>query len=286
MSARGRTAGPPGRTGPGPAARRSRRAAGFTLLELMAASTLLALFFVFVFGIVWGTIRTRDSMEQQALPFSTGPVVLQRVVDDLQLADVADVKDNDGFSASSESVAGEDVTRIDFVAAVPSRDRVKIGDEWVRAGVNEVGYRLRRSESADGLLSLYRREDYGVDGDPKEGGKYYKLADRVRRFTIDFFDEDPGTPDGDGSQGETDWDAKQEKRLPWGCRVTLVLVGPASADGDADEDEAEKDYVFQAYVPFRSRFDKAEGKAGGGANPPGGNPPGGNPPGGNPPSGE
>lgn len=254
----------------------------------MAATALLAIFMVSVFAIVWSTINTRDAIEQAALPFSTGPVVMQRIVDDLQCADLADVKDADGFEATADSLGGEDVTQIDFVAAVPSRDRVKVGDEWVRAAVNEVGYRLRRSEVADGLLALYRREDYGVDSDPKEGGKYYKLADRVKRFAIDFYDEDPGEPTGDGAEGETDWDAKEERKLPWGCRVTLVLVGEGSVDDRGEEVQSRKDYVFQTFVPFRTRFDKPEGAAKpGGTNPgaPGGTNPGGTNPGGTNPGG-
>ena len=285
-----------------------RRQSGLTLLELMAASALLAIFFVSIFATVWGTINTRDKIEQKALPFSTGPVVMQRIVDDLLCADISDLKDMDGFEAKGDTVSGGDVTKIDFVAAVPSRDRVKIGDEWVRAAVNEIGYAVRRSElpdapstsftrttvsgggaavvrhssrrSSSDLLALYRREDFGVDADPKEGGKYYKLCDRVKRFAIDFYDEDPGEPTGDDAEGATDWDAKEEHRLPWGCRVTLVLAGPGSAD---DEDAPARDYMFQTYVPLRTRFDKPDGAKPGATNTPGTNNPGSNNPGSNNP---
>ena len=232
------------------------RSRGMTLLEVLIASALLATLFVGVFGIVWGTIRTRQAIEDRAVPFSTGPVVMQRIVQDLESFQA------EAFEATKDVFKGaasrpEDV-RLDFVTAVPSRDRVQVKDEWVRAAVNETGYRIRRSESDSDLYSLYRREDLGVDSEPSEGGKYYKLCDRVRKFAIDWYAEDPGEPGGDDAEGVTDWDARKETKLPWGCRVTLVLAGNPEMTEDGDTDRA-RDYVFQTYVPFRTRFDKPDG---------------------------
>jgi prepilin-type N-terminal cleavage/methylation domain-containing protein len=234
----------------------TRRAqGGMTLLEVLAASALLSLFFVAVFGVVWSTIRTRDSIERGALPFATGPVVMQRIVEDLQYVQLeAFEPSKDAFKASADR---DDDIRLDFVTAVPSRGRVEVKDEQVRALVNESGYRLRRSETDRDLYALFRREDLAVDGDPAEGGKYYKVCDRVRSFAIDWFDEDPGEPGGEASEGEPEWDAKKDGKLPWGCRVTLVLVG--TADERADEDAPPPDYVFQTFVPFRTRYDKPDG---------------------------
>lgn len=243
---------------------RTPRARGMTLLEVLVASAMLAVFFIGIFGVVFSTLRRRETIEERAIPYATGPVVLQRVVEDLQFFQTESYEaSKDSFKASAER---EEDLRVDFVTAVPSRDRVKVNDEWVRAAVNETGYRLRRSEEESDLYALYRREDLGVDGDPGEGGKYYKLCDRVRKFTIEFFDEDPGEPGSDAAAGEPDWDVKKDSKLPWGCRVTLILAG--NPDVETDDDRPPPDHVFQAYVPFRSRFDKPDG-AGGTNKPPG-----------------
>jgi prepilin-type N-terminal cleavage/methylation domain-containing protein len=235
----------------------SRRSArGLTLLEVLVASALLGVFFVAVFSIVFGAMRTRQQIEDKALPFSIGPVVMQRIEDDLRCAAweaVAD--DKDAFKAEAPR---DDEVRIDFVSAVPSRERIELKDELVRAYVNEVGYRLRRSEVESDLFALYRREDFGVDSDPTEGGRYHKLCDRVRRFAIDFYGEDPGDPGGDDAKGVTDWDARKEKKLPWGCRVTLVLAGTAQTDDEGALVAQARDVVFETYVPFRNRYDKAD----------------------------
>ena len=244
---------------------RRRAAAGMTLLEVLIASALLAVCFIVVFAVVWTTIITREVIEEKALPYSTGPVVMQRIVEDLQLFQVED------FDATKDAFKGSasrpEDTRLDFVAAVPSRDRVLVKDEWVRAAVTETGYRLRRSESDSDLYALYRREDLGVDSEPSEGGKYFKLCDRVRTFTIDWYAEDPGEPGGDDAEGVPDWDAKKEGKLPWGCRITLVLAGSESLDDDG-ELRGPRDYPFQTFVPFRTRFDKPDGAGKPGATPP------------------
>jgi len=223
-----------------------------TLLEILAASAMLAVFFVGVYGVVWNTITLRRAIEERALPFSVGPVVMQQIVRDLESAEYESMDPaKECFKASGDR---EEDVRVDFVAAVPSRDRFEVHDEWVRSPVNEVGYRLRRSEDRPGLYALYRREDMGVDDEPTEGGKYYKVCDGVRLLRLDWFAEDPGEPGSDDADGKPEWDAKKEGKLPWACRVTLVLVGP----GEPDDDLPPPEWTFQQYVAFRSRFDKPE----------------------------
>ena len=238
----------------------TRRAqSGLTLIEVLVASALLAVFFASVYGLVSGTLETRAAIEESALPYAVGPVVMERITNDLRHAIVEPYKDLDAFHAERESVNGESTTHVDFVTTVRSRVRVKVGDDLVKAAINEAGFRCRRSETAQGLLALYRREDLAVDDEPLKGGLYYKLADRVKSFQIDFFSEDPGDPaNADDTKGEEEWDAKKEKKLPWGCRISLVLVGDVRLDEKGRSLEEPTEYPFVAYVMFPSRFDKAD----------------------------
>jgi prepilin-type N-terminal cleavage/methylation domain-containing protein len=240
---------------------------GLTLLEVLVATALLAVFFASVYSLVAGTIEIRKAIEDDATPYAVGPVVMDRVIEDLRGALVEPYKGSDVFKAEKESVNGEQSTKLDFVTCVPSRSRVKVQSEWVKARINEVGYRLRKSESGQNdLNALYRREDLGVDEEPLAGGKYYKLADRVKRFEIDWFAEDPGDPAAeDDAKGEPDWDAKTEvsakkNPLPWGCRITLELRGESTTDErgrDADEGQP---YLFVTTFVFPSRYDKSDAK--------------------------
>lgn len=229
--------------------------AGMTLIELLAASAVLFLLFTAVYALVLSSLRMREGVEQASRPFAVGPVVMQRVTEDLRNALVEPFTDKDAFRGATESVAGETVSNVDFITSVPSRTLVEIDDEWVESGYCEVGYKLRRSEQDSDLMALYRREDFGVDDKPFEGGKFYKVCDRVRSFRIDYFKDDPGDPGGDDAEGEEEWEGKKERRLPWACRVSLVLVEP---EGSFSEDEELKQYHFIRYVAFPSRRDRVD----------------------------
>ena len=89
-----------------------------TLLEVLVASAMLAVFFVTVFTIVFGVIRTKSEIENKAIPWSTGPAVMQRIVEDLLYAQTETIEaDKDAFKGSGER---PDDIQLDFVTAVPS----------------------------------------------------------------------------------------------------------------------------------------------------------------------
>lgn len=234
-----------------------RRSSGLTLIEVLVATAIIGVFFASVYSLVAATVNIRNTIEDEATPYAVGPVVMDRIVEDLRAATIEPYKDGDAFHAEVETVNSEAATKVDFVAATPSR-REKFGREFVKARLNEVGYRMKTSQTVQGLAALYRREDLGVDEEPLAGGKYYKLADRVKEFRIDWFAEDGGDPDSDDAKGEEEWDAKKEKKLPFACRITLVLVGETAVDerGRALEDAPE--YRFVTYHVFASRNDKAD----------------------------
>ena len=239
------------------------------------ASAILLWFLGSVFGLVWSLADRRNALEFQTAPYGIGPPVLALVCEDLRHALVEPYEDFDAFKAEGDTMGGEDTTKLDFVTVVPSRSKVRVDNEWVRSAVCEVGYRMRRSETADGLFALYRREDFGVDDKPLEGGKYYKLCDRVAEFRIDFFEDDPGQPESDDADGELEWDAEDKKGLPYACRVTLVVMPPVEVDDRGNPVRDVAPLVFVRYVNFVQRFDVAVEGGGNGGNG-GGNAPGGN----------
>ncbi len=233
----------------------SRSQRGLTVLEVLLASTMLLMFLSSLFGLVWSIAEFRDQIEQEVRPYDMAPPVLALVVQDLNNVLVEPYKDRDAFKGEGDTIGGEDTTKLDFVTAVSSRSAVEIDDEFVKSAICEIGYRVRRSEVYDDLFALYRREDFGVDEEPFEGGKYYKLADRIASFRIDFYEEDPGKPEGDEAKGLQDWDAKEQGGLPYGCRITLVVVPPYETDEDGNALEELQEITFVRYVAFPQRFD-------------------------------
>ena len=72
------------------------------------------------------------------------------------------------------------------------------------------------------MLEIYRRESFGVDDKPFEGGQFVFLHDRVRHFDIQIFKEDG--PDADPIE---EWNVAQndtEKQgLPARLQIELTL---------------------------------------------------------------
>ena len=88
----------------------------------------------------------------------------------------------------------------------------------MRSDVHEVGYRLRPNPTDDDFLEIYRREDFGVDDEPFDGGNYTFLHDRVKRFDVQVF-----TEDGPDAEPLDDWGTER------GGRRALAARGSRSA---------------------------------------------------------
>jgi hypothetical protein len=139
----------------------------------------------------------------------------------------------------------------------------------LRSDVTEVGYAIR-SNGTD--KSLYRREQFGVDQKPYEGGDWFKVVGGVEEFTVEFFEKDPTEEDDKADvddAAEKAWDLKEKKKLPRAARINLALRSKPKG-GD---DEAGIVYRFTRWVVFPGADDadpKPEGNPPGGTNPPAG----------------
>jgi hypothetical protein len=91
----------------------------------------------------------------------------------------------------------------------------------VNHDLNEVGYRLRPNPELDDFLEIYRRESFGVDDEPFDGGAYTFLHDRVKQFDIQVYVED-----GIDAEPEDEWgfDGREEEMgLPLRLEISLTL---------------------------------------------------------------
>jgi hypothetical protein len=114
---------------------------------------------------------------------------------------------------------GRDADRVDFVTTTDSVVLTESDRRLVRADVNEVGYALRLSPNDDEFLELYRREDFGIDEEPFDGGTYTFLHDHVKNFEIQIYEED-----GQDVEGIDDWgDDEEHTGLPRRIEIRLTL---------------------------------------------------------------
>ncbi|MEY2746922.1 MAG: Type secretion system protein, partial [Planctomycetota bacterium] len=93
----------------------------------------------------------------------------------------------------------------------------------LRSGATEVGYRLRpNDESGDQFLEIWRRESFGVDEEPFEGGLFQFLHDRVKSFDVQAWEEDG--PDAEPLEEWGGDDAGDDQRAGLPARIEISLT--------------------------------------------------------------
>jgi prepilin-type N-terminal cleavage/methylation domain-containing protein len=179
---------------------------GFTLIEVLLTLTIMAGILVTVARILVSARTTRDTIHNMQEIELAGPAILQRIEDDLRALLVYDRDERQALRLNNRTLYGFDADSLDFVCTTDGLMPFRAQDNlpFLRADVNEVGYRLRPNPSSDDFLELYRREDFGVDDEPFEGGSYALLHDRVKGFEIRAYSEngvdaEPEDTWGDGN---------------------------------------------------------------------------------------
>lgn len=237
-------------------------ARGFTLVEVLVGALVLGIFITFVYGAVVSAFRVRSVVQSTTSALADGTVAVEIVARDLESAFWRPMEESNAFKAEDDG----DRTILNFLTTTDSRRQEEFDRRLLRSDVTETGYRLRQG---DGGFVLFRREQFGVDDRPLEGGDWFKVVDGVREFRIEWFEKDPAEEGGDeDADAQKAWDAKEKKKLPRAGRITLVLEGKSS---DPERPEEIVEYGFTRWVVLPGA-DDADPKA----QQPGGNPPGGN----------
>lgn len=168
------------------------RRAGFTLIEVLLTLVIMTGIMITVTTILTVARQSRDTIHNIQEQQLAGPAILQRLEQDLRGLFLYDRDPRHALLVQNRMLSGLEADTIDFVTAtdglIPWRERGN--DTFRRADVNEVGYVLRPSPSSDEFLELYRREDFGIDDKPFDGGQYALLHDRVKGVTIRLYRED------------------------------------------------------------------------------------------------
>ena len=168
----------------------TQRRAGFTLVEVLVALMITGMILVTVTQILSAARVRRDQIHNVQETQLVGPAILDRIEADLRGLFLFNRDPADFLRVRNRVLSGLDADSLDFVTSANSLGWRKDdgGERW--ADYVEVGYRLRVNPSNDDFLEIYRREAFGVDDEPYDGGEYAFLTDRVRRFDIQIYPED------------------------------------------------------------------------------------------------
>jgi prepilin-type N-terminal cleavage/methylation domain-containing protein len=197
---------------------RSARAA-FSLVEVLVALMIVSGIMLALTQLLEATRISRDTIHNIQETQLAGPAIMDLIERDLRGIFLYDREADQSLRVKNRVLLGRDADRVDFVTTTDSVVLTEADRRLVRADVNEVGYALRLSPSDDEFLELYRREDFGIDEEPFDGGTYTFLHDHVKNFEIQIYEED-----GQDVEGIDDWgDDEEHTGLPRRIEIRLTL---------------------------------------------------------------
>ena len=198
---------------------------GFTLVELLVASSILALLAAAGLAAFSTGTRSAAKVRRRGRMLARGQAVLQRMAADLRVALAhKDVR----LTSLDVRYEGRDVDTVDFIAIRPAR----VAEEEGVTGRCEVGYHID-SDPDSGAQWLLRRQDDTLDDDELEGGALRAVGPFVSELNLQFYD---------GLTWRDGWDDPQQ--LPAAVRIEMVMV---------DEDEIEKPMRLSTAVGIMAR---------------------------------
>lgn len=197
------------------------RRAGFTLVEVLLTLLIMSAIMLSMTQILTAARTSRDTIHNIQETQLVGPAILDMIERDLRGIVTYDRTRDLHLRVKNRVMLGFDGDSIDFVTSNDSLVPLRDGERFLRTDMCEVGYRLRPSPDSDQFLEIYRREGYGVDDQPFDGGSFTLLCSRVKSFDVQCFKKDG--PDEDPVEEWGTERAEDANGLPARIEITMIL---------------------------------------------------------------
>jgi prepilin-type N-terminal cleavage/methylation domain-containing protein len=195
------------------------RKQGFTIVEVLVTILIMGGIMLTITQILNAVRNSRDRIHNMQEAHLAGPAILDRIESDLRALSTYAREPAFALRVKNRVIQGLDADSIDFVVSTNSLVIQKQSRRFVRADTCEAGYRLRSNLANDDFLELWRREDFGVDEEPFDGGKYSFLHERVKGFLIEVFEED-----GPEAEPLESWGTPEDEKVGLPARIEIELV--------------------------------------------------------------
>ncbi len=194
---------------------------GFTLLEVMLATLILALVVSMLTLSLSGSLKVMDATRNQGEIYFRAQVAMERLCDDLSSAALPEQAE---FVGQPVPENGGDSPLLSFVSLA----HVIFDPERDQRGLAAISYRLRPDPEDPDMLVLLRSDQLLTPGAGQKDNLpvpvYYLLSDRIRSVRFVYLDQqgeeleswDTRVEDG-ASQEERD----KQRRLPAAVRLEL-----------------------------------------------------------------
>lgn len=203
-----------------------RSNAGFSLIEVLVAVSLLAMISMLIFQGMGTVVGSKERFEKKGDSFHAGSLALNRMTRDLQSAFLF-------FSVEflGVSVGGDQMTKNVFIGenngdqdtvTFETLSHIRYLKDVKESDQAEVSYFLEPMEDGQGLFALKKRESSPPDAEFKEGGTTITLLEGIKSLNFRYYD-------GRKLEYVEEWDttkADHVNRLPRSVEITLVIQDP------------------------------------------------------------
>jgi prepilin-type N-terminal cleavage/methylation domain len=206
----------------GPILEKKDGVAGFTLLEVMIALSILAAISLSIFAVTSQTVNSKGSTEERDEIQHSVTLALSKISDDLNMAFIVTSKDLLGSDFDGDYGFQGSEERVDFV----SFSHQRYIENARESDTAEISYFLAPMPDEPGMRALMRRESPSIDKNLQEGGEAVVLLEGVENIKFEYYDEK-------SKEFKRAWDTRSVDfgaKLPAAVRVTLELKLPEEED--------------------------------------------------------
>ncbi|MBI5406782.1 MAG: prepilin-type N-terminal cleavage/methylation domain-containing protein [Nitrospirae bacterium] len=188
---------------------------GFTLMEVLIATAILAIVLAIVYGSFVQTKRVIARAEGAVDELRGVRVSFNRMMWDLSMAFLSpgasnQADENTIFVGTDDFAAGYPNDSIDFTSYA---NRIRSKDAMESDQI-EVGYYLNRNFKGDTVLM--KREKRQIDKNPLAGGKSFELSEDVVGLNFRYLDQ--------GAWVDS-WDSRVSGAIPEAVEITIIIKG-------------------------------------------------------------
>ena len=180
---------------------------GFTLMEVLIATAILAIVMAIVYGSFVQTRMVIGRTEAVVDGLRGIRAAFNKITSDLSMAFRSENNENTFFVGTDDYAGGYPSDRIDFTS-YSNRIREKDAKE---SDQMEVGYYIERG--FEGGSVLMKREKKHIDENPTFGGKAYELSEDIPGINFRYLDK--------GAWLDS-WDSRVSDSMPEAVEITII----------------------------------------------------------------
>ncbi len=191
-----------------------RRPAGFTLIEVMIALSILTFMAASIYTIMRNATDMQEEERARSDMHTMGRNAMERMRKEIAAAFLS-VNETEYWKTEFKAVDRNPIDELDFV----SRSHEKHYPDVREGDLAEIGYRSEEDEGGGAFRTLLHREATLVDDDPDRGGVTLAMCHHVRELNFRFYDETK-------EEWKEEWDTEGSDtpgRLPRAVEIRLEL---------------------------------------------------------------